>query len=128
MRTREQGKAGGQGQGGLNGRPVPTPTPGSVRTSFAQVTSSSHQEPGEVLGLVMSALAEQGHYLAELAADKHRLHDLVERAGRQAGYLLGWDVRTARSRPMRRGRGKIVAVLVARADNDVLQSLTTNGS
>ena len=126
MRTREQGKEGGQGQGRLDGRPGPTP--GSVRTSFAQVTSSSHEAPGEVLGLVMSALADQGHYLVELAADKHRLHELVERAGRQAGYLLGWDVRTARSRPMRRGQGKIVAVLVARTDSAVLQSLVKNGS
>ena len=123
MRTREQGKEGGPEQGSHDGRPVPTaPAPGSARTSFAQV-SSSHDDPAEVLGLVMSALADQGHYLVELAADAHRLHDLVERAGRQAGYLLGWDVRTARSRPMRRRHGRTVAMLVARADSDILQSL-----
>jgi len=72
----------------------------------------------------MAALSDQGHYLVELAADEHRQHDLVERAGRQAGYLLGWEVRTARSTPLPRQDGKTVAVLVARTDREVLRSLT----
>jgi hypothetical protein len=129
MRTREQGKEGGLGQGSRNGRPVPkAPAPEPGRAHFSVVTSSAHEDPAEVLGLVMAALADQGHYLVELDADEHRLHELVERAGRQAGYLLGRDVRTARSRPMRRHRGRTVAVLVARTDSEVLQSLTKSAA
>jgi len=124
MRTGEVGKQGGREQGSRNSRPVPPASaPDPAAAYGSQVTSSSHEEPAEVLGLVMAALTHTGHYLVELAADEHRLHDLVERAGQQAGYLLGWDVRTARSRPMRGRQGRIVAVLVARTDSDVRHSL-----
>jgi hypothetical protein len=71
----------------------------------------------------MAALADRGHYLVELPAEEHHQHDLVERAGRQAGYLLGCKVRTARSTPLCRPRGKTVAVLVARTDSEVLETL-----
>ncbi len=127
MRTREQGKEGGREQGSHDGRPAPTaPAPNLAQASCAR--PSTYDDPAEILGLVMAALDDPGHYLVELDAAEDHVHDLVERAGRQAGYLLGCDVRTARSQPMRRLHGKTVAVLVARTDSQVLQSLTKNGS
>ena len=128
MRTHEQGKEGAREQGGSRyGRPVPTApradSARTARTSSPPLTSASREEPAKLLGLLMAALSDQGHYVVELPADEPRLHDLVERAGRHAGYLLGWRVRTARSRPLRRHGKKVVAVLVARTDSDVLQSL-----
>ncbi len=85
----------------------------------------STEGAAQVLGEVMDALARHGRMIREVTpGDDDRLR-LLELAARQAGYLLGLEVVSVRSRPVRRSDGRVVvALLITRAGDDLLRTLS----